>query len=222
MDLTTPLRRPSPIDRFLAGLNRAMGAVAAAPGASRPMPRPVVSADDEPVPMLADDERRLSGALMRVNHVGEVCAQALYEGQAATTRDPGLESFFRDAAAEEGDHLAWTRQRLDALGARPSLLNPLWYAGAFTFGALAGRLGDRFSLGFMVETERQVEHHLAGHLERLPAADLASRAVVVQMRQDEAGHADHAESLGAAAMPEPVRAAMRVAARVMTGTAHRI
>jgi 3-demethoxyubiquinol 3-hydroxylase len=222
MDLTTPLRRSSPTDRLLAGLNRAMGAIAAAPGASRPMPRPAASSDDLPLPVLADDERRLSGALMRVNHVGEVCAQALYEGQAATTRDPRLEAFFRDAAAEEGDHLAWTRLRLEALGARPSLLNPLWYAGAFTFGALAGRLGDRFSLGFMVETERQVEHHLAGHLERLPASDLMSRAVVAQMKQDEAGHAEHAEALGAAPMPEPVRAFMRVAARVMTETAHRI
>jgi ubiquinone biosynthesis monooxygenase Coq7 len=159
---------------------------------------------------------------MRVNHVGEVCAQALYEGQAATTRDPALERFFREAAAEEGDHLAWTRERLDALGARPSLLNPAWYAGAFALGALAGRLGDRFSLGFMVETERQVERHLAGHLERLPAEDAPSRAIVERMRADEAGHADRAEALGASPMPEPVRVAMRLAARVMTGTAHRI
>jgi len=214
------LRQASPFDRLLAGVGRAMAAVAAAPGASRPVPLPDVQAN-APAPM-TDVERRLSGALMRVNHVGEVCAQALYEGQAAVTADPGLRAFFRKAAAEEGDHLAWTRSRLDDLGARPSLLNPVWYTGAFVFGALAGRLGDRFSLGFMVETERQVEQHLAGHLERLPASDIASRAIVDRMKSDEAGHADQAETLGAAPMPEPLRAAMRVAAQVMTGTAHRI
>ncbi len=159
---------------------------------------------------------------MRVNHVGEVCAQALYEGQAATTADPRLERFFREAAAEEGDHLAWTRERLQQLGSRPSLLNPVWYAGSFLLGALAGRAGDRYSLGFMVETERQVERHLDGHLERLPAADATSRAIVAKMKDDEVAHADHAAALGAVPMPEPVRALMRLAARVMTETAHRI
>ena len=159
---------------------------------------------------------------MRVNHVGEVCAQALYEGQAATTGDARLERFFREAAAEEGDHLAWTRERLSELGDRPSMLNPIWYAGAFAMGVIAGRVGDRFSLGFMVETERQVEQHLAGHLARLPQADAASRSIVEQMKRDETGHADQAEQLGAAPVPEPVRAAMRAAARVMTFTAHRI
>jgi ubiquinone biosynthesis monooxygenase Coq7 len=213
------LRRTTPLDRLLAGAGRAMAAIAAAPGASRPTPRP---AGPAPAETLTEPERRLAGALMRVNHVGEVCAQALYEGQAATTSDPRLERFFREAAAEEGDHLAWTRERIAELGARPSLLNPFWYAGAFAFGALAGRLGDRFSLGFMVETERQVERHLDGHLERLPAGDAASRAIVERMKADEAGHADHAEALGAAPMPEPIRAAMRVAAKVMTETAHRI
>jgi ubiquinone biosynthesis monooxygenase Coq7 len=213
------LRRTTPLDRLLAGAGRAMAAIAAAPGASRPSPRP---AGPTPAEALTEPERRLAGALMRVNHVGEVCAQALYEGQAATTSDPRLERFFREAAAEEGDHLAWTRERIAELGARPSLLNPFWYAGAFAFGALAGRLGDRFSLGFMVETERQVERHLAGHLERLPAGDAASRAIVEGMKADEAGHADHAQALGAAPMPEPIRVAMRVAARVMTETAHRI
>jgi ubiquinone biosynthesis monooxygenase Coq7 len=215
----TPLRRSSPVDRLLAGLGRALATVAAAPGASRPMPQPDPTGLAEP---LTEAQRRLSGALMRVNHVGEVCAQALYEGQAATTTDARLERFFREAAAQEGDHLAWTRERLQALGARPSLLNPLWYGGAFAFGALAGRLGDHFSLGFMVETERQVEQHLAGHLERLPATDAASRAVVARMKDDEAAHADHAQALGAGPMPEPVRVAMRWAARAMTATAHRI
>jgi ubiquinone biosynthesis monooxygenase Coq7 len=214
------LRQATSLDRLLAGVGRAMAAVAAAPAASRPVPLPDVQAS-APSPM-TDADRRLSGALMRVNHVGEVCAQALYEGQAAVTADPQLRAFFQRAAAEEGDHLAWTRERLADLGARPSLLNPVWYAGSFVFGALAGRLGDRFSLGFMVETERQVEQHLAEHLERLPVSDIASRAIVDRMKSDEAGHADEAEALGAAPMPEPLRAAMRVAAQVMTGTAHRI
>jgi ubiquinone biosynthesis monooxygenase Coq7 len=159
---------------------------------------------------------------MRVNHVGEVCAQALYEGQASTSSDPGLQAFFKEAASEEGDHLAWTRERLSELGARPSLLNPVWYGGALFLGAVAGRFGDRHSLGFMVETERQVERHLADHLERLPVADVGSRAIVEHMRRDEAGHADRAQALGAAPMPEPVRAVMRLAARIMTATAHRI
>jgi len=215
-----PLRRFSPIDPLLAGVGRALATVAAAPGASRPTPAAAAdAAGDTP---LTDRERRLSGALMRVNHVGEVCAQALYEGQAATTSEPGLRAFFLRAAAEEGDHLAWTRERLRDLGARPSLLNPAWYAGAFGLGALAGLLGDRFSLGFMVETERQVERHLADHLERLPAADAASRAIVERMRADEGGHADDAQARGAEPMTEAVRSAMRTAARVMTATAHRI
>jgi ubiquinone biosynthesis monooxygenase Coq7 len=216
----SPHARPlSQVDRLLAGVGRALAAVSAAPGASRPAPRAAVQSGGE---SLTDAQRQLAGALMRVNHVGEVCAQALYEGQAATTSDPALERFFREAAAEEGDHLAWTRARIEELGARPSLLNPLWYAGAFTMGALAGRLGDRFSLGFMVETERQVERHLDGHLEQLPPEDAASRAIVERMKAEEAGHADRAEALGATPMPEPIRAAMRAAAKVMTTTAHRI
>lgn len=214
-----PVRRSSAADRLLAGLGRALLAIASAPGAARPVPRPAAASPDEP---LTEPERRLSGALMRVNHVGEVCAQALYEGQAATTKDPGLERFFREAATEEGDHLAWTRERLQQLGARPSLLNPLWYTGSFLLGAIAGRAGDRYSLGFMVETERQVERHLDGHLQRLPEADAASRAIVEKMKSDEVAHAEHAEALGAVPMPEPVRAAMQLAARIMTGTAHRI
>lgn len=159
---------------------------------------------------------------MRVNHVGEVCAQALYSAQALVTRDEALRRQFETAAREETDHLAWTQQRLDELGARPSLLNPLWYAGAFAIGLLAGRSGDARSLGFLVETERQVERHLESHLDRLPAADHASRAIVDKMKQDEARHADQAETSGAAALPAPVRWAMRAAAKVMTTTAHRI
>ena len=159
---------------------------------------------------------------MRVNHVGEVCAQALYSSQALSTRNNDLRRQFAHAARDETDHLVWTQRRLTELNARPSLLNPLWYAGAFGIGLLAGRLGDAASLGFVVETERQVEQHLATHLERLPDNDLASRAIVDQMKVDEAGHAAAAESAGAVRLPAPARWAMRLAARVMTGTAHYI
>jgi ubiquinone biosynthesis monooxygenase Coq7 len=165
-------------------------------------------------------QRRLSGALMRVNHVGEVCAQALYAAQALTARSPGLRQQMAEAGREETDHLAWTEQRLRELGDRPSLLNPLWYAGAFAIGLAAGRAGDAWSLGFVVETERQVERHLAGHLQRLPEDDAASRAIVAQMKEDEARHAEEAQAAGAQALPAPLRWAMRGAARVMTSTAH--
>ena len=159
---------------------------------------------------------------MRVNHVGEVCAQALYLAQALATRDAGLRGQFEHAARDETDHLAWTQQRLHELGARPSLLNPLWFAGAFGIGLVAGRLGDAISLGFVVETERQVEQHLASHLDRLPAADNASRAIVEQMKDDEVRHAERAEQTGAIRLPAPVRWLMRGAAQVMTTAAHRI
>ncbi|HEY4068598.1 MAG TPA: 2-polyprenyl-3-methyl-6-methoxy-1,4-benzoquinone monooxygenase [Burkholderiaceae bacterium] len=205
------------LDALLNATDSALRTLSGASHASRPYPAPVAPAE-----VLASAERRLSGALMRVNHVGEVCAQALYTAQALTTRDAALRSHFERAAREETDHLAWTQQRLRDLGARQSLLNPLWYAGAFGIGLLAGRLGDAASLGFVVETERQVEHHLETHLERLPAADLASRAVVRQMKDDEARHGAQAQAAGAAALPLPVRWAMRAAARVMTATAHRI
>jgi ubiquinone biosynthesis monooxygenase Coq7 len=157
-----------------------------------------------------------------VNHVGEVCAQALYTAQALATRNPGLREHFEKAAAEETDHLAWTEERLRELGDRTSLLNPLWYAGAFGIGLLAGRLGDRVSLGFVIETERQVEAHLQGHLERLPAQDHASRAIVAQMKDDEAAHAAGALSAGGIELPAPVKGLMRAAAKVMTTTAHYI
>jgi 3-demethoxyubiquinol 3-hydroxylase len=176
--------------------------------------------------------------LLRVDHVGEVCAQAMYQAQSFTARSPQLRAQMRQAASEEIDHLAWTERRLQQLGARPSWLNPLWYAGAFGLdpswlnplwyagafgiGLLAGAAGDRWSLGFVVETERQVEEHLASHLERLPASDTRSRAIVEQMKIDEAAHADAAQRHGAAAMPAPIRFAMRLAARVMTHTAHHL
>ena len=202
-------------DRFLTVADHALRALTSTPSATRPTPAP--ARPDRP---LDAAERRLSGALMRVNHVGEVCAQALYSAQALVTPDPALRRQFEHAAGEESDHLAWTSKRLQELGARPSRLNPLWYTGAFAIGLIAGRSGDATSLGFMVETERQVERHLDGHLERLPAADASSRAIVRQMKDDEAGHAVAAERAGAARLPLPVRWAMRAAARVMTTTAH--
>ena len=170
-------------------------------------------------------ERSHAGALMRINHVGEVCAQALYAGQAFATKNEALRAQFIKAGQEEGDHLAWTADRLKALGARASLLNPLWYAGAFGMGLLASRLGERASLGFMVETERQVEAHLEGHLADaseggLPSADHASRAVLEMMKADEIAHADEAEKAGAMELPEPAKQLMRAVSKVMTRTAY--
>lgn len=159
---------------------------------------------------------------MRVNHVGEVCAQALYNSQALTARDPALRRHYEAAAREEVDHLAWTEARLAELGARTSLLNPLWYGGSFAIGLLAGWAGDALSLGFVLETERQVERHLEGHLNRLPPGDAASRAIVDQMKIDEARHAQQAQEAGAAALTAPVRIAMQFAARLMTRTAHHV
>ena len=204
-------------DQLLSAADSALRTLSGAGTASRPCPVPPVAP-----PALDDVQRRLSGALMRVNHVGEVCAQALYNAQALSTRDPVLRRQFEHAAREETDHLAWTRQRLHELNAHPSLLNPLWYAGSFALGLLAGRAGDAVSLGFVAETERQVEQHLDGHLRRLPDADTASQVIVRQMKVDEGRHAAAAQSAGAATLPAPVRWAMRVAARVMTTTAHRL
>jgi 3-demethoxyubiquinol 3-hydroxylase len=205
------------MDRILGAADSALRTLFASPRAARACP--TVPADET---HLGAHEQRHSAALMRVNHVGEVCAQALYTAQALATPDPQLREHFRRAADEETDHLAWTAQRLAELGARPSLLNPLWYAGAFAIGLVAGRLGDQASLGFVVETERQVESHLQTHLDRLPAADHASRAIVAQMKEDEAAHATQALGLGAMELPAPARTLMRAAAKVMTTTAHYI
>ena len=204
-------------DQLIASADLALRTLNRGASAGRPMPRAAGTADDE---ALSAEERRLSGALMRVNHVGEVCAQALYAAQALTARTPELRAQMVAAGREEADHLAWTERRLDELGDRTSLLNPLWYAGAFAIGLVAGRAGDRVSLGFVVETERQVEAHLANHLQRLPEGDAASRAVVEQMKDDEARHAEEALAAGGAPMPAPLRWLMRGAARVMTRTAH--
>ena len=197
--------------------DNALRTLFAQPRASRPCP--TVAGDST---VLSAQDKAKAGALMRVNHVGEVCAQALYAAQALSTQDPALRKQFMDASQEEGDHLAWTRQRLDELGARQSLLNPLWYAGAFGLGLLAGRLGDKVSLGFLVETERQVEAHLASHMESLPRGDHESRAIVAQMKDDEARHALEASNSGAIDLPAPVKALMGAAAKVMTTVAQRI
>ena len=204
-------------DRLLALADNALKTLAGGLHASRPTPQAPQGAAG---PALEGAERELSGRLMRVNHVGEICAQALYQGQALVARDPALHAHFAQAARDECDHLAWCRERLRQLDSRPSLLDPLWYAGALGLGLVAGSFGAKLSLGFVVETENQVEQHLASHLQRLPQADLASRAVVEQMRSDEVGHATAAEKLGGVPLPAPVRWGMRAAARVMTGTAH--
>ncbi|HCE93228.1 MAG: 2-octaprenyl-3-methyl-6-methoxy-1,4-benzoquinol hydroxylase [Burkholderiales bacterium GWA2_64_37] len=203
------------MDSLLIAADTALRALFATPRASEPTP---ARGMDEGA--LDPTQKKLAGALMRVNHVGEVCAQALYTAQAAVTRDPALQAHLLEAAREETDHLAWTQQRLDALGARPSLLNPLWFAGAFALGLVAAKVSDRASLGFVAETENQVAAHLQSHLARLPAQDLPSRAVVARMKDDEERHAAQARASGALELPAPARAAMKVAAKVMTTTAH--
>jgi ubiquinone biosynthesis monooxygenase Coq7 len=205
-------------DRVLAAAQRALQSVSGQSVASRPYP-PLAAADVPPV-ALSDAERRHAGALIRVDHVGEVCAQALYEAQALGAREEPVRAALERASREEVDHLAWTRKRLEELGHRTSVLNPFWYAGAFAIGLLASRLGDRMRLGFMAETERQGEQHLLGHLDRLPVHDHASRAIVAQMKEDERGHSLAATALGGRQLPAPARIAMRLAARVMTATAY--
>ena len=205
------------LDQLLATADRALRTVASTPAATRPYPAPAHGADAAELTL---QQRAEAAALMRVDHVGEVCAQALYEAQALGTPDPRLREAFAEAAREETDHLAWTGRRIAELGGRTSLLNPLWYCGAFAIGLLAARMGDRVSLGFMAETEKQVERHLQGHLDRLPPSDEASRAVVEQMRIDEARHGQAATALGGVELPLPARLAMRLAAKVMTTTAH--
>jgi len=202
-------------DRLLIPLDRALRTLFAPANSSRPLP-----GADLPEAEQSNAQRRETAALMRINHVGEICAQALYEGQRLVARDPRVKELLERAAREETDHLAWTQGRLEELGGRPSVLEPLFYAGSFTLGAAAGLAGDRWNLGFLAETERQVESHLHGHLGRLPERDLRSRAIVEQMRNDEAAHAVSAQRGGAVELPAPARLAMRLAARVMTGTSH--
>lgn len=204
-------------EQLILEIDRALRTVFVSARSQRPIP-----GADLPEGEMSEQERAHACGLMRVNHVGEICAQALYQGQAISSRDPVLRDALRGAADEETEHLAWTERRISELGGRKSLLNPLWYAGALSMGLLAGRFGDKWNLGFLAETERQVEAHLNGHLEKLPGQDARSREVVDQMRIDEIKHADTAVNLGAAELPAPVKAAMKLAARIMTGAAYRI
>jgi ubiquinone biosynthesis monooxygenase Coq7 len=205
----------NPLDHLIVGVDKALRVIASVASASRPTPA-AHAADGQ----LDAAEQRHSAGLMRVNHVGEVCAQALYNSQARFAKSDAMRAQFAQAGREEEDHLAWTAQRLAELGSQPSLLNPLWYAGAYVMGSVAAQLGDARSLGFVVETERQVEEHLAGHLDKLPPQDAKSRAIVQQMRTDEAAHGQAAKKLGGVEAPMPVKAAMSVMAKVMTTTAY--
>lgn len=214
--MTTP-RVLSPFDRLLADAQNALETVAGSPRAARSNP-----GVDEPDVVLDDAERRHAAGLMRINHVGEVCAQALYVGQAAVARDPRTRSQLQAAAQEETDHLAWCADRLRELDSRPSLLNPVWYAGSYAIGLLAGLRGDGWNLGFVVETERQVEAHLEEHLQTLPPADARSRAILTVMKDDEVRHAEHAESSGARILPQPLPTLMAVASKLMKTVAYRL
>lgn len=205
------------IDKAIIEFDKALRTVFASAHSVRPVP-----GEDLPDAPLDDAEKRHAAALMRVNHVGEICAQALYQGQAMMSRDDGIRQALQQASHEETEHLAWTERRIAELGGRKSFLNPLWYGGALAIGVIAGRFGDRWNLGFLAETERQVEAHLKSHLDRLPAEDRKSRAIVDQMKVDEISHADTAIRLGGRELPAPVRGLMKLASRVMTTTAYRI
>lgn len=202
-------------DSLILHFDRALRTLFAPAASRRPHPDAGL-----PEAALTDAERRHVAGLMRVNHSGEVCAQALYQGQALTARNPDIAQALQQAADEETEHLAWCERRLNELNSHKSLLNPLWYTGSFTLGVLAGALGDRWNLGFLAETERQVEGHLDGHLQRLPAQDAKSRAIVEQMKADEIRHAETAIALGGAELPLPVKLAMKLTAKVMTQTAY--
>jgi 3-demethoxyubiquinol 3-hydroxylase len=206
-----------PFDRAIVEFDKILRTLAAPAQSTRPVPGGLL-----PEAELSEAQRSEIAALMRVNHVGEICAQALYQGQAITSRDAGLRRSLEHAAEEETEHLAWTAQRISELGGRTSLLNPLWYFGALGMGVAAGLAGDKWNLGFLAETERQVEAHLGSHLDRIPAEDVRSRAILDQMKADEMAHATTAVSLGAAELPEPVRKAMTFASRVMTTLAYRV
>ena len=206
-------RLPHP-DTILSEIDDALRTLFVTAHAGKPVPGEDLTTD------LTEEEKRLSTRLMRVDHTGEVCAQALYRGQMAVARDARVRTLLQRAANEETDHLAWTEQRLSELGGRKSVLNPLWYFNSFAIGVVSGLIGDRWSLGFLAETERQVGHHLQGHLQRLPAQDQRSRAIVERMKHDEAAHATTARRHGAAQLPKPARAAMKLLARIMTTSSH--
>ena len=203
------------IDRLIVSFDRGLRTVFAPAVSLRDLP-----GEDLPEGDLQPAEREHAAALMRVNHTGEICAQALYQGQALTARGAEAQAALERAAQEETEHLAWTERRIEELGGRKSLLNPLFYAGSFAIGAAAGLLGDRWNLGFLAETERQVVEHLDGHLQRLPAEDVRTRAIIQQMSADEARHGENAEAAGGAGLPGPIRGLMKLTAKVMTRTAY--
>lgn len=205
------------LDHLITEFDRALRTLAGEPRSVRATP-----GEELPEALLSSEDKQRAARLMRVNHVGEVCAQALYQGQALTAREPHTRENLRAAAREETEHLAWTAQRIKVLGGRTSLFNPVWYCGALAMGLAAGLLGDKWNLGFLAETERQVEAHLSEHLEKLPVSDTKSRAVIEQMKLDEGAHAQRAEALGAATLPAPVRAAMHCASMAMKTLAYRI
>lgn len=211
-------RRPTPADRIIGEIDRALNNIFCEQRSSRPFPADSVTAEDN----LTPEERQHAAGLMRVNHAGEMAAQALYQGQSLTARDPKLAEQLKQASIEEADHLNWCRNRLKELGARPSRFDPFWYAGSFAIGVAAGIAGDRWNLGFLAETEHQVVRHLDSHLKRLPAHDLRSRAIVEQMKVDEQGHAELAEHLGAATLPQPIQRLMKLTSKVMTTLAEKI
>ena len=203
------------VDDLIFGIDKALRTLFVAASTLRSVPGSGEAEAD-----LSLEEKASAGALMRVNHVGEICAQALYQGQVLTCRDQEIRAALEKAAVEETEHLAWTERRILELGARKSILNPLWYLGALSIGVVVGRVGDGWNLGFLAETERQVEAHLDSHLDKLPKQDVRSRTIVAQMKSDEQRHAETAVALGAKELPAPARQAMRLAARVMTRTAY--
>jgi len=203
------------LDQLIMGFDRALRTVFANATTVRPVPGGGLPEGD-----LTEEDRKRAASLMRVNHCGEICAQALYQGQAMMSKDEGVKKALERAAQEETEHLAWTERRIAELGGRKSLLNPLWYGGSLAIGVLAARFGEGVNLGFLAETERQVERHLKSHLDRLPAQDLRSREIVSQMKEDELAHAETALALGAVELPAPVKVAMKASSRVMTGVAY--
>jgi ubiquinone biosynthesis monooxygenase Coq7 len=205
------------MDKAIIEFDRALRTVFAPAPSMRAQP-----GNELPDMPLDDAQRAEVGALMRVNHVGEICAQALYQGQALTCKDASVRHELEQASREETEHLAWTEKRIAELGGRKSLLNPVWYLGSLAIGMLAGKLGDRWNLGFLAETERQVEAHLKGHLDRIPPHDARSRAIVEQMKEDEARHADTAIHLGGRELPAPIKVGMKLASRVMTSVSYRV
>lgn len=210
--------RPQGLDQAILEFDRALRAIVGVTPMRRPIPVPNVANKT----VLTEDEQKHAAGLMRVNHVGEVCAQALYQSQKLTGKSENVRSQLDHAALEEEDHLAWCAKRLEDLNSRPSLLNPLWYLGSFAIGTAAGLAGDRWSLGFVVETERQVEKHLDGHLKELPEKDYASRAIVEQMRVDEIAHGDMAKKAGGSQLPKTITKAMEMMSSIMTKTAYKI